>query len=132
MKQRRKSLEKILLLQDQLHKLSARKLAALDQQRAALEETQKATIEAIDRDAIANGILVASATHRLRGIDKQIAVVKAQHVRQAQVALEQGARTKLAERLVEKVDAKYRKQQERTDLGDLIERSLGKNNASSA
>jgi hypothetical protein len=132
MKQRRKSLEKILLLQDQLHKLSAWKLAALDQQRAALEETQKATIEAIDRDAIANGILVASATHRLRGIDKQIAVVKAQHVRQAQVALEQGARTKLAERLVEKVDAKYRKQQERSDLGDLIERSLGKNNASSA
>jgi hypothetical protein len=132
MKQRRKSLEKILLLQDQLHKLSAWKLAALDQQRAALEETQKATIEAIDRDAIANGILVASATHRLRGIDKQIAVVKAQHVKQAQVALEQGVRTKLAERLVEKVDAKHRKQQERRDLGDLIERSLGKNNASSA
>ena len=115
-----------------MHKLSAWKLAALDQQRAALEETQKATIEAIDRDAIANGILVASATHRLRGIDKQIAVVKAQHVKQAQVALEQGARTKIAERLVEKVDAKYRKQQERSDLGDLIERSLGKNNASSA
>jgi hypothetical protein len=132
MKQRRKSLEKILLLQDQLHKLSTWKLAALDQQRAALEETQKATIEAIDRDAIANGILVASATHRLRGIDKQIAVVKAQHVKQAQVALEQGARTKLAERLVDKVEAKYRKQQERSDLGDLIERSLGKDSASSA
>jgi hypothetical protein len=132
MRQRRKSLEKILLLQDQLHKLSAWKLAALDQQRAALEETQKETIEAIDRDAIANGILVVSATHRLRGIDKQIAVVKAQHVRQAQVALEQGARAKLAERLVEKVDAKYRKQQERSDLGDLIERSLVKGNASSA
>ena len=132
MKQRRKSLEKILLLQDQLHKLSTWKLAALDQQRAALEETQKATIEAIDRDAIANGILVASATHRLRGIDKQIAVVKAQHVKQAQVALEQGARTKLAERLVDKVEAKYRNQQERSDLGDLIERSLGKDSASSA
>jgi hypothetical protein len=132
MKQRRKSLEKILVLQDQLHKLSTWKLAALDQQRAALEETQKATIEAIDRDAITNGILVASATHRLRGIDKQIAVVKAQHVKQAQVALEQGARTKLAERLVDKVEAKYRKQQERSDLGDLIERSLGKDSASSA
>jgi len=53
MKQRRKSLAKILLLQDQLHKLSAWKLAALDQRRAALEEAQQATIEAIDRDAIA-------------------------------------------------------------------------------
>jgi hypothetical protein len=132
MKQRRKALEKILLLQDQLHKLSTWKLAALDQQRAALEETQRATIEAIDRDAIGKGILVASATYRLRGIDRQIAVVKAQHVRQAQLALEQGARTKLAERLVEKVEAKYRMQQERSDLGDLIERSLGKDSASSA
>lgn len=121
-----------MLLQEQLHKLSTWKLAALDQQRAALEETQQAMIEAIDRHAITNGFLVASATNRLRGVDRQIAVVKAQHVKQAQVALEQGARAKLAERLVEKVEVKHRKQQERNDLGDLIERSLGKNSASSA
>jgi hypothetical protein len=132
MKERRKSLGKILVLQDQLHKLSTWKLAALDRQRALLEETQMETIEAIDRDTITRGILVASATHRLRGIDKQIAVVKAQHVRQAQIALEQGARAKLAERLVENADAKHRKQQERSDLGDLIERSLSKDSASSA
>lgn len=132
MKQRRESLAKILLLQDQLHKLSAWKLAALDQQRAALEEAQKATIEAIDRDAMMNGVLVAGATRHLRGIDRKIEAVKAQHISQTRVALEQGARTKLAERLVDSVDAKYRKQQERNDLGDLIERSVAKGSASSA
>jgi hypothetical protein len=132
MKERRKSLGKILLLQDQLHKLSTSRLAALEQKRVALEETQRETIEAIDRDAIANRFLVGSATHRLRGIDKQIAVVKAQHLQQARIALEQGARAKLAERLVEQAEAKYRKQQERSDLGDLIDRSLLKNGASSA
>jgi hypothetical protein len=132
MKQRRQSLAKILVLQEQLHKLSAWKLAALDQQRAALEEGQKATIEAIDRDAIAQGILAAGATKRLRGIDKKIEDVKALHIAQSRVALEQGARAKLAERLVDGVDAKYRMQQERKDLGDLIERSLGKGGASSA
>jgi hypothetical protein len=132
MKQRRKSLTKILLLQEQLHKLSTWKLAALDQERAALEEAQKATIEAIDRDAMMNGILVEGATRHLRGIDRKIDAIKAQHVAQSRLALEQGARTKLAERLVDVVDAKYRMQQERNDLGDLIERSVAKTSASSA
>jgi hypothetical protein len=132
MKQRRKALAKMLTLQDQLHKLSAWKLAALDRQRAELEETQLATIEAIDRDAVANGILVDSGTRHLRSIDKQIATVKAQHVAQAQHAREQGARAKLVERLVDSVDAKYRMQQERSDLGDLIERSIANGGASSA
>ena len=132
MKQRRKSLGKILRLQDQLHKLSTWKLAALDQKRVALEEAQKATIEAIDRDAMMNGVLVAGATRHLRGIDRKIEAVKAQHVAQAQLAREQGARAKLAERLVESADAKHRKQQERSDLGDLIERSIAKGSASSA
>ena len=132
MKQRRKSLGKILRLQDQLHKLSTWKLAALDQRRVALEETQKATIEAIDRDVISDGLMVEIATRHLRGIDRQIATVRSQHVAQTQHTLEQGARTKLVERLIENVDAKYRMQQERNDLGDLIERSIAKDRASSA
>jgi ATP/maltotriose-dependent transcriptional regulator MalT len=132
MKQRHKSLEKILALQEQLHRLSAWKLASLEQQRVNLEEAQKETIEAIDRDVTMNGVLVAGATRHLRGIDRKIEAVKAQHVVQSRVALEQGARTKLAERLVGSVEAKVRKQQERSDLGDLIERSVAKTGASSA
>jgi hypothetical protein len=132
MKKRRESLTKILALQEQLYKLSAWKLAALDQKRAELEEAQKATIEAIDCDAMMNGFLVAGATRHLRSIGRKIEENKAQHVAQSRVALEQGARTKLAERLVDGVDAKYRKQQERSELGDLIERSVAKGSASSA
>jgi hypothetical protein len=132
MKQRHKSLEKILALQEQLHRLSTWKLASLEQQRVNLEEAQKETIEAIDRDVTMNGVLVAGATRHLRGIDRKIEAVKAQHVVQSRVALEQGARTKLAERLVGSVEAKVRKQQERSDLGDLIERSVAKTGASSA
>jgi hypothetical protein len=132
MKKRRESLTKILALQEQLQKLSTWKLAALDQRRAELEEAQKATIEAINRDATMNGILVEGATRHLRGIDQSIQEVKAQHVTQSKLALEQATRTKLAERLVDGVDAKYRVQQERRELGDLIERSIGKGGASSA
>jgi hypothetical protein len=132
MKQRRKALAKILVLQDQLHKLSTWKLAALDQQQASLIEAQKATIEAIDHDAMTHRVLVASATRHLRAIDRQIETVKIQHAMQTRVAREQGARAKLAERMVDRVDVTYRMQQERNDLSDLIERAVAKESASSA
>jgi hypothetical protein len=103
MRERQKSLRKILALQDQLKNLSAWKLAALDQQRAALDETQRATIEAIDRDAIAQGIIVVSATRRLRNLDKQITAIEAEQLAQARRAQEQAMRARLAERLVENV-----------------------------
>ncbi|MGO8798176.1 MAG: hypothetical protein ACLQE9_18660 [Roseiarcus sp.] len=132
MRQRRKSLAKILELQDQLKDLSAWKLAALDQQRTALEEAQRATIEAIDRDAISIGILVNSSTSRLRSIDRRMATLKAEHVAQTQRAQKQAMRARLAERLVENFEVKFRMQQERADLGELIERTLGKKATSPA
>lgn len=132
MRQRRKSLANILLLQDQLKNLSAWKLAALERQRAALEEAQRATIEAIDRDAISSGMLVYSATRRLRNIDRRIAALKVEHLAQTRRAQEQAMRARLAERLVENVEAKHRMRQERADLADLIERSVAKKTASPA
>ncbi len=132
MRQRRKSLAKILVLQEQLNKLSAWKLAALDQERATLEETRRATIEAIDRAAISGGLLVNSGTRHLHNIERRMAKVKVDHLTQTQHAREQAMRAKLVERLVENVDAKYRMQQERADLNDLIERSVAKQTTSPA
>ncbi len=132
MRQRQKSLRKILALQGQLKDLSAWRLAALDQERAALDATQRETIEAIDRDAISQGIIVVSATRRLRNLDKRITALKAEQVAQAQRAQEQARRAKLAERLVENVEAGLRSRRERVDLADLIDRSLAGKTASPA
>lgn len=132
MAQRRKSLAKILALQDQLKDLSAWKLAALEQQRVELEEAQRATIEAIDRDAISAGILVGSASSRLRRIDRRIEAVKVERVAQAERARREAMRAKLAERMVESVEAQFRMRQERADLGDLIERAVARKAASPA
>jgi hypothetical protein len=132
MRERQKSLRKILALQDQLKNLSAWRLAALDQQRAALDATQRETIEAIDRDAISQGIVVVSATRRLRNLDKRITAIKAEQIAQAQRAQEQAMRARLAERLAENVEAQLRTQRERVDLADLIERSVAGKTASLA
>jgi hypothetical protein len=132
MKRQRDSLAKILLLQDKLHKLSTWKVAALDRQRIELAAAQKETIAAIDQDVMNHRLLLASATRRLRAIDNQIEVNKILHAAQTRHSLEQGARAKIVERMVDRVDEKYRKQLERNDLSDLIERALSRPSASSA
>jgi hypothetical protein len=132
MKQRRDSLSKILVLQDQLHKLSSWKLAAMDRQRLELLEAQRKAIETIDHDAMTHRMLVGSATRYLRAIDQQIDALKVQHAHQTQLANEQGRRTKLAERMVDRAEDVYRAHQERADLSELIERSIAKASASSA
>jgi len=132
MRERRKSLARIQLLQDQLHKLSTWKLAALDQQKAALVEAQKATIEAIGRDVMSSAALIASGTRHLRGIDRQIETVETQRAAQTRLALEQGARAKLVERIFDRTDAAYRMQLERNALSEAIERSVSRTHASPA
>jgi hypothetical protein len=132
MKKRLQSLEKISELQSKLHDLNKWRLAEIEQKRQELEEIQRAMIEAIDRDAINQGALAAAASRRLRAIDRQIATTKAAYEAQSQKTRDQGARAKVAERLVQSADAEYRAQKERKDLGDLIERSIGRKPSSPA
>jgi hypothetical protein len=132
MKKRLNSLEKISQLQAKLHDLTVWRLAAIEQQRGALETAERAMIEAMDRDVIGHGALAAAATRRLRSIGKEIATAKANCEAQSRRVVEQAARVKIAERLFDDADAEYRAKKERKDLGDLIERSLHGKSSSSA
>ena len=133
MKKRLNSLEKLSQLQAKLHDLSVWKLTAIEQQRGALEAAERAMIEALNNnDFMANGAPAAAAARRLRSIGREIAVANSVHSAQSQRVRDQGARAKLAERLVEDADAEYRAQKDRKDLGDIIERSLRGKSSSSA
>ena len=124
MKKRLDALEKISQLQAKLHDLTRWRLAAIGQQRVSLEEAEREMIDALNSDAVGVGAPAAAASSRLRSIGRQIAVAKADYDAQSQRVLDQGARAKIAQRMVESADAKMRAEKERKDLGDLIERSL--------
>ena len=124
MKKRLDALEKISQLQAKLHDLTRWRLAAIGQQRVSLEEAEREMIDALNSDAVGVGAPAAAASSRLRSIGRQIAIAKADYDAQSQRVLDQGARAKIAQRMVESVDAKMRAEKERKDLGDLIERSL--------
>lgn len=124
MKKRLDALAKISQLQAKLHDLTRWRLAAIGQQRVSLEEAEREMIDALNSDAVGVGAPAAAASSRLRSIGRQIAIAKADYDAQSQRVLDQGARAKIAQRMVESADAKMRAEKERKDLGDLIERSL--------
>jgi hypothetical protein len=130
MKKRLDALEKISQLQAKLHDLTRWRLAAIGQQRVSLEEAEREMIDALNSDAVGVGATAAAASSRLRSIGRQIAIAKADYDAQSQRVLDQGARAKIAQRMVESVDAKMRAERERKDLGDLIERSLNSKTSS--
>jgi hypothetical protein len=132
MKKRLNSLEKISHLQTKLHELTRWRLAAIDQKRESLEQDEREMIEALNGDLVGHGAPADAAARRLRSIGREIAVAKAEHAAQSQRVRDQGARAKLAQRLVDSADADYRAEKERKDLGDLIERSLNNKPSSSA
>jgi hypothetical protein len=69
---------------------------------------------------------------RIRRLEAEIAAAEAAYAAQSRQAFAQGARAKLAERAHDGLEAKYRDQQQRKELAELIEGSLAKPPSSSA
>jgi F0F1-type ATP synthase membrane subunit b/b' len=65
-------------------------------------------------------------------LEREIAAAEAEIETQTRRAIDQGTRAKLADRARESVEARYREQEQRKELADLIERSLRNPKSSSA
>jgi hypothetical protein len=133
MRRRLDSLEKIGALRKQLHDAAMWRLAELERRRDLLGEERSAMWRAMGGEGLAAyGQPAASALRRIRRLEQEIAALKTQCEAQSRHALDQGVRSKLADRAREGVEAKYRDQQQRRELADLIERTLRKPPSSSA
>lgn len=132
MKKRLKSLEKIERVQRQMHELAVWRLTALARERDDLTENHLAMLDATQNGVAAYGNLAAAAMRRIRALEREIAVAAAEYEAQTRRALDQGTRAKLADRARESVDARYRDQEQRKELAELVERSLQNPKSSSA
>ena len=132
MRRRLERLEKIGALQKQLHDLAVWRLAELEQRRDGLADDHRAMWKAIGIGLAAYGEPAAAALRRIRRLEEEIVAAEADCAAQARQALDQGARSKLADRAREGLEAKLRDQRQRRELADLIERSLRKPPSSSA
>jgi hypothetical protein len=122
MKKRVKTLNRVQQLQKQLYDLSVWRLNSLEGQLASLEGTRSELLDAKGSDPMYYGPLGALAARRLRSVERQISSVKEHQSAQAQHALDQGGRLRLAERLLDKANADHRSHSDRLQLAEIIDR----------
>jgi hypothetical protein len=132
MKRRLEVLARIGRLQKQLHELAAWRLAQIGRRRDGLVADERAMWEAMGEGLSAYGAPAEAALRRIRRLETEIAAAEAAHAAQSRQAFKEGSRAKLAERAHDGLEAKYRDQNQRKALAELIEHSLGKPPSSSA
>jgi len=132
MKRRLEALARIGKLQKQLHELESWRLAEIGRRRDQLAEDERAMWSAMGKGLAAFGATAEAAMRRIAAVEAEIAAAEADYAAQSRHAFEQGARAKLAERVHGGLDVKYRDQQQRKALAELIEQTLAKPPSSSA
>jgi hypothetical protein len=124
MKKRLDKLIRIDRLQRRLHDLSVWRLATLARQKEQLTNAHVEMLEAVGTGLLAFGPPAAAATRRIRRLEVEIEVAKGGYEEQAKRSLEQGVRSRLADRAREAAAADLRADLEKRTLSELIEWSL--------
>ena len=124
MTSRIEKLKRIERLQKRLHDLSVWKLTHLAEERDKLTVAHAQMIQALGEGLLSFGGAASAATRRIRSIEIEMSAAEAAHAAQAKRALENGARSKLAERVVERAEEDGRREMEKKTLAELIEWSL--------
>lgn len=117
-------LKRIERLQKRLHDLSVWKLTHLAEERDKLTVAHAQMIQALGEGLLSFGGAASAATRRIRSIEIEINAAKAAHAAQAKHAFENGARSKLAEKVVDRAEGEARREMEKKTLVEQIEWSL--------
>jgi len=117
-------MKRIERLQKRMHELSRWKLTNMAHEREQLAQAHSEMIAALGEGLLAFGGAASAATRRIRSIETAMKAAEAAETAQARHALEQGLRSRAAERAVQSVAAKHQSEMQNKDLAELIERSL--------
>ncbi len=131
MKKRIEALARIAKLQGRLHDLKQARVAALEQERAGLSEELGAVFEALSSGELAYGAQAKLSARHARVVETRIAALARARDETRDQARAHGMRAKLAGQAADAAERKRRDMEERKALADLVERSIGRRDASS-
>jgi len=123
-KTRLEKVKSIERLQKRLHELALWKANHTAARRDRLAAAHVEMIAALGEGLLTFGAAAAAATRRIRSLELEISAAETAHAAQVATARERGARSKIAERFVERTRAEARQEEEKKSLTELIERSL--------
>jgi hypothetical protein len=130
-KKRLDGLKRIERLQRQLNDLAVWRLAALGHKKDELTRAHLEMLEAASDGLLAVGAPAAAATRRIRALEVEMVAARGGYDAQAKLALEQGRKSKLAERASAAAASDYRADLEKRSLSELIDWSTRRPNSGS-
>jgi hypothetical protein len=123
MQDRLRSIGRIAGVQRELQRAAEWKLAAIEQREAALRQTEADLIRFLGQDHAFAGLFPAAMAGRLRSLAREIAQAAQARKAQAATVLRETGRTRRAERLLARITAGERREAEKRELLDIIDRA---------
>lgn len=130
MRDRARSLKRILEVQRHLHNVEEVKFARLKQRMTHCQEEQRALTDALSDDGALHGMFMDVTARRIQSLQQQEARLAPQLEAQARVLVEHGGRMRNSERLAEELAAEIRREDERQELEHLLEAGFAQHAAS--
>lgn len=121
MRERKKSLERLVAVKTQLRRIEEARLAELEKRGAEARQDRDAMIGFLDRAEASDGLLLRLACKRVAAAERGAATLDAQTVEQRRILLQRGAQTRSAENLLKAASAALAREEEKRVLLDVAE-----------
>lgn len=130
MDKRLRKTRRLLRVQEQLHRITEWKIAALQRQATEVEQAREEIIKTFNGDDALHGLFVEAASRRLQSLAGQASQLQEEQDRQTKIALEQAMQVKRTERMIGTLAAERRREGEKKDLLVLLDGMASKTDAS--
>ncbi|WP_157961486.1 hypothetical protein [Microvirga flavescens] len=130
MDKRLRKTQRLLKVQEQMHRIAEWKLAGLQRQASELRDAQETLIQTLNDDDALHGLFVAPAARRLQQLAGQSSQVEAAQTAQSQIVLDKAMQVKRTERMVGTLEQEHRRNTEKKDYLSLLDRLATKRDAS--
>ncbi|MBN8911418.1 MAG: hypothetical protein J0H65_05025 [Rhizobiales bacterium] len=131
MRDRVRSLKRILEVQRHLHNVEELKFARLKQKVDQCRSEQQALSDALSGEGALHGLFLDMTVRRIKSLQQEEGRLMPELEAQARVLVEHGGRMRNSERLSEELSREVRREEERRDLEALLEARLAQDSASS-
>lgn len=125
MRERKKTLERLVAVKAQLHRLEEVRLVEIETLRDQARRDRDAMIALLDQSEVADRLILSLACKKVVGAERGAARLDAQAAEQRQVLLQHGAQKRSAEKLLKETAAALTQDEEKRALFDIAEKIAG-------
>lgn len=118
---RLKKIERILSVQEKLHRMAEWNLARTEREKSDLQKTEVEIVSALNEDAALQGLFVDAMAKRLKKLAVEAERVERRREEEARILREEGLRLKRTERMTGRLRREVRDGEGKRGFADLVD-----------